>query len=224
MITAVIRRLPAPMEWCVVVLACFWWGIYASLVEIAKWTRQGIHDTPPLPQMDGPTLIVALLELLGLAVTFWIARTRGWSLEAWGFRPSWKLTGAGIVLYFATNLVVWPIMAIGLSSGVLQPHLVSHLSVPVYVLFVILNPFFEETIETGYLVQSLQRYGMWRAVLASAFLRTFLHAYTGFTALVFVFPIGLIFGFVYWKWRRLWPLFISHMLFDMYAIFPGHAA
>lgn len=224
MITAIIRKLPARVELCVVVFACFWWGIYASLMEIAKWTRGGVADTRPLPQTDGPTLIVAVLELLGLAVTFWIARTRSWSLEAWGFRPSWKLTGAGILLFSATTLVVWPIMAVGLSSGVLHAHLVSHLSVPVYAFFVILNPFFEETIETGYFVQSLQPYGMWCAVLASACLRTFLHAYTGFTAVLFVFPIGLVFGLVYWKWRKLWPLFIAHMLFDMYAIFPGRAA
>src|SRR5579872_1489410 len=129
-----------------------------------------------------------------------------------------------ILLYFATNLVVWPSMAIGLSSGVLHPYLVSHLSVPVYAFFVTLNPFFEETMETGYFVQSLQPYAMWRAVLASAFWRTFLHAYTCFTAVLFVLPIGLLFGFVYWKWRRLRPLFIAHMLFDMYAVCPGHAA
>jgi membrane protease YdiL (CAAX protease family) len=315
MITTIIRKLPAPAEFCLVVLVCFWWAIYGSFVAIAKssWstagqaqehytgigvelgakdnkviilqvvpntpaskaglsdglgvqkidgtttdgkllkdcgdmvrgpagskvklelvdithdktnsvelTREGIQGTPLLPVMDRNALTVAIIELLGLAVTFWIARTRGWSLGAWGFRPSWKLTGAGVLLCLATVLVLWPIIAVsnGISSGVVHRHLASHLSLPILVLFVIINPFFEETMETGYFVQSLQRYGIWSAVLASAFFRAFLHAYQGVGALMTVFPVGLIFGFVYWKWRRLWPLFIAHVLFDLYAFFP----
>ena len=38
-------------------------------------------------------------------------------------------------------------------------------------------------------------------------------------------PPPLVFGFVYWKWRRLWPLFVAHMLFDVFAyIHEYHAA
>ncbi len=223
-ITAIVRKLPTPVEFCLVVLACFWWAISPRLVEIAKLTGERIPATPPLALTDGPTLMVAVFELFGLAVTFWIARARRWSLGGWGFRPSWKLTGAGVLLCIATQLLLWPMMAVGASWGVMHPHLVSHLSVPVYVFFVLLNPFFEETIETGYFIQSLQRRGMWCAVLASALFRAFLHANLGFTAVLLVFPIGLIFGFVYWKWRSLWPLFIAHVLFDIYALLPGRVA
>lgn len=71
----------------------------------------------------------------------------------------------------------------------------------------------------------LQRYGLWSAVLASACFRAFLHAYHGITALIIIFPLGLVFGFIYWKWRRLWPLFVAQVLFDLLAYFPGwHAA
>lgn len=42
----------------------------------------------------------------------------------------------------------------------------------------------------------------------------------GVDVLVVVFPIGLIFGFVYWKWRQLWPLVVAHVLFDLDALFP----
>ena len=79
-------------------------------------------------------------------------------------------------------------------------------------------------IETGYFVRSLERYGMWCAVLASALFRAFLHAHLGVNAIVVVFPIGLIFGFVYWRRRQLWPLVVAHVLFDLYALFPrSHA-
>ena len=77
-------------------------------------------------------------------------------------------------------------------------------------------------IETGYFVRSLERYGMWVAVFASALFRAFLHAYQGVNAIVVIFPIGLIFGFVYWRRRQLWPLVVAHVLFDLYALWPRH--
>ena len=163
-----------------------------------------------------------VLELFGLAVMFWIARIRNWPLGAWGFRPTWNLTGAGVLLWLVTALVV---VVIAASANAVSPAMVhndsvSDLSLPAGVLFALINPILEEALETGYFIQSLQRYGMWSAVLASAFFRAFLHAYLGISALIIVFPIGLIFGFVYWKWRRLWPLYVAHALFDLLAFFP----
>ena len=317
MITSIIRRLPAPAEFCLVVLVCFWWAICASIVALASQTQtaarqpldhftgvgiqlgikdnkvivvQALPDTPAakaglayglvIQKIDGtstdgkslqqcadlvrgpagskvmfelvdPTrnqtntveltratvldtsqlghvtnrsaLRVAIIELLGLAVTFWIARTRSWPLAAWGFQPSWKSTGAGIILCLVTVLALSAITALAnvfFPGTVHHRHSVSQLSLSVLVTFAVINPVFEEIIEAGYFVQSLQRFGMWSAVLASAFFRAFLHAYQGIDAAVLIFPLGLIFGFVYWKWRRLWPLFIAHVLFDLTAYFP----
>jgi membrane protease YdiL (CAAX protease family) len=60
---------------------------------------------------------------------------------------------------------------------------------------VLINPVFEEPVETGYFIQSLQRSGPWVAVSASTTLRAFLRAYQGVNALALIFPTGLIFGF-----------------------------
>ena len=154
---------------------------------------------------------------------FWIARARNWPLGAWGFRPSWKLTGAGILLFLVITFAIQAIAAFAnsISQGTVHSAGVSLLSLPVLVLFAVTNSIFEETLEIGYFVQSLQRYGMWSAVLASAFFRAFLHSYHGITALIIIIPFGLVFGFIYWKWRRLFPLYIAHLLFDLVAFFPG---
>jgi membrane protease YdiL (CAAX protease family) len=318
MITAIIRKLSAPAEFCLIVFVCSWWAITLSVVEIAKQTRntptssqtqsafagigvalgakqnklviqQVLPNTPAavaglsrgliLQKINGtntdgmtpdacrelirgpvgskvklelidpaesktnivelargtiqgspkPTatnasaLAVAGLELFGLAVMFWIARVRNWPLGAWGFRPSWKLTGAGILLWLAVTLVIAGIGALAnfISPGMVHKHSVSDLSLPVLILFAIINAVFEETLESGYFIQSLQRYGIWSAVLASAFFRAFLHAYHGVAALIVIFPLGLLFGFIYRKWRRLWPLFVAHVLLDLVAYFHG---
>jgi membrane protease YdiL (CAAX protease family) len=316
MISRLIRKLPAPAEFCLVVLACFWWAIYASIRVIAShassastqvqqpvtgigvelgakdgkiiivqtvpnspaasaglsrgWivqkvdgistdgkspddcgdmvrgpagtalklevvdpahdttntvalTRAAIQGTTRPHATDRSALTVAIFELFGLAVTFWIARTRRWPLETWGLRPSWKLTGAGVVLFLVMTVAIWAIAASvnALSPAMVHKHSVSDLSLPVVIFFATINAATEEILETGYFIQSLQRYGMWSAVLASALFRTFLHAFHGVTALVIIFPVGLVFGFIYWRWRRLWPLFIAHVLFDVFAFFPA---
>jgi membrane protease YdiL (CAAX protease family) len=315
MIKKIIRKLPVPAEFCLVVLVCSWWAIYASIVAIAnhsrsttsqppqhltgigielgekdhkviivralpntpaseaglshglviqkidgtstdgksiqqcadlvrgpagskvklelvdmtnsktntaELTRGKIEGTPKPHTTDKSALMVVVFELFGLTVTFWIARTRNWPLREWGLQPTWKLIGAGVVLWLVTTLVLEGIAASAnaISPGVVHQHSVSDLSLPVLILLGLINPLWEEALETGYFVQSFRRYGMWSAVLASALFRAFLHAYHGITALIIIFPIGLIFGFVYWKWRRLWPLYVAHVLFDLVAYFP----
>lgn len=316
MISTFIRKLPVPVEFCLVILICFWWGIYGSIRAIAtrSWSYtdqrptsfvglginlgekdhrvivvdtmpntpaaraglagglviQKIGDTPtdgkslddcaklisgpvggkvtlelvdtannktntveltraniqvPSPRIHFTNwhgLFLTIAELVSLAVTVWIGCVRGWPWSAWGFRPSWKLTAAGLLLCVVTLLVVWPIAALtnAISAGVVHGHVTSSLSLPLLFLVVVINPAFEEMMEVGYFTQSLERYGMWLTVLASALFRAFLHAYQGINALLMILPIGLIFGFVYWKWRRLWPLYIAHLIFDLVALFP----
>ena len=58
-------------------------------------------------------------------------------------------------------------------------------------------------------------------VCASAAFRAFLHAYQGINALVLIFPLGLLVGYAYWKWRRLWPVVVAHTLLDLWALIPG---
>jgi membrane protease YdiL (CAAX protease family) len=219
-----IRNLSAPAEFFLVILVCFWWGIGGSIRAVVR-RSWGVSSAGEFT--DGGALTLAILELSSLAVTFWIARIRGWSFRSFGLRPAWRSTGTGILLLIALVLARYlgAVLANAISPGAVRLLPVSsHVSVPMLILTLAINPVFEEMIETGYFVQSLERYGMWVAVLASALFRAFLHAHLGVNAIVVVLPIGLIFGFVYWWRRQLWPLVVAHLLFDSYALFPrSHA-
>jgi membrane protease YdiL (CAAX protease family) len=219
-----IRNLSPPAEFVLVVLVCFWWGIGGSIVAMLSRFR-GVRSSAPFTDRGALTLVI--LELSSLAVTFWIARIRGWSFRSFGLRPTWRSTAAGVLLLVAlvSARYVGALLANAISPGAVRLlPVASHVSVPVLILTLAINPVFEEMIETAYFVRSLERYGMWVAVLTSALFRTFLHAHLGVNAIVVVFPIGLIFGFVYWRRRQLWPLVVAHALFDLYALFPqSHA-
>ncbi|WP_049975815.1 CPBP family intramembrane glutamic endopeptidase [Chthoniobacter flavus] len=220
-----IRNLSAPVEFFLVIFVCFWWGIIGSIVAVASHSWR---VSSAVEFTDSGALTLVIIELSGLAVTFWSGRIRGWSFQSFGLQPTWRSTGAGFLLCLAAGsaIGVSVLLANAIFPGSAQfLPVASHVSVPLLILASAINPVFEETIEIGYFVRSLERYGMWAAVLASALFRAFLHAYQGANAIVVVFPIGLIFGFVYWKWRQLWPLIVAHALFDLYALFPrSHAA
>jgi len=220
-----IRNLSAPAEFFLVIFACFWWGIIGSIAAVFShlWEASAAVEFT-----DGRALTLVIIELSGLAVAFWIGRIRGWSFPSFGLQPAWRFTGAGILLCLAAGLTTCAsvLLANAIFPGAAQLlPVASHVSLPLLILTSAVNSVFEETMETGYFVRSLERYGMWVAVLASALFRAFLHAYQGVNAIVVVFPVGLFFGCVYWKWRQLWPLVIAHALLDLYALFPrSHAA
>jgi membrane protease YdiL (CAAX protease family) len=97
-------------------------------------------------------------------------------------------------------------------------HRINQLTLPVILLISLINPVFEETIESGYIFHALQRHGMWLTVLASAGFRAFLHATMGMSGVVTMFVQGLLYGFLYWRWRQLWPLIIAHALQMLYSL------
>ena len=165
------------------------------------------------------------MQLLALAFALWVGRIRGWSLATLGSRISWKGTAAGVLLFFVTVLTILFCVVL---TNIVAPNsrnpahsgvTVSGLTLPFLLLFSLINPVYEEVLGTGYVVHSLERYGMLPAVLASALFRTFLHSYKGVDAIVMILPMGLVFGFVYWKWRQLWPLVIAHVIFDLWSLF-----
>lgn len=221
-----IRNLSAPAEFCLVILICFGLSISYSIQVIASHL---MHMAPPHPHISNLLAIQSLIQkLLALVVVLCIGHIRGWSFATLGFQISWKWTGAGILLCVfvtaAASLIHKLALAIhpepatfGVSVGVL--------TLPIIFIFSVVNPVFEETIEAGYFIRSLQRFGMWPAVLASAFFKSFLHAYQGVSGALGIFAVGVTLGFAYWKWRQLWPLIVCHFLRDFLGLlFLSHHA
>jgi membrane protease YdiL (CAAX protease family) len=183
-----------------------------------------MRSAPPQPQFSNGELFfgIVIYEILILAIMFWIGRIRGWSFATFGLRVSWKLTGAGFLLFALTfvALVIVAVIANTIHPAGTSPQLTGGVTWFFVLPVLIINPFFEELLETGYFVHCLQRYGMWPAVLTSALFRGALHAYLGFNGALSLFGMGIIFGLVYWRWRQLWPLIIAHSLGDLIFLLP----
>ncbi|SDB80226.1 CAAX protease self-immunity [Raineyella antarctica] len=88
----------------------------------------------------------------------------------------------------------------------------------------LMNGVVEEVLVVGYLVDRLRRIG-WSlpVVLAcSALLRGAYHLYQGWGAFAGNMVMGVVFGLVYLRWRRVMPLVVAHTVIDIVA-FVGYA-
>lgn len=92
-------------------------------------------------------------------------------------------------------------------------------TVPVLLLRAAEAALLEEVIVVGYLVTRLQqlRIGPAAAVGASALLRASYHLYQGLGGFFGNLVMGLLFGLVFVRTRRTWPLVIAHFLLDVAA-------
>jgi membrane protease YdiL (CAAX protease family) len=216
-IQSFIRHLSAPAEFCLILFVGFGPFIFAQL-----WA---LTNLPPAPmELRNSGLVEWLiLEPLLFVPVLWIGKLRGWSLATFGARISWKGTGAGILLFVLAAVTE---IAVSFCAKLLHPaqpgFSVGELAVPLVLLLSFINPIFEETLENAYFIRSLQRFGMWPAVLASALFRGLFHFQFGINAVVSVSAIGVIFGLAYWRGRQLWPLVLAHSLLDIVALLHRH--
>ncbi len=97
-------------------------------------------------------------------------------------------------------------------------------AVPVLVLAAVQNAVLEEVVMVGYLFTRWSQAG-WstgRIVLSSALIRGSYHLYQGFGGFVGNAVMGLLFGWIYTRTKRVGPLVVAHTVLDVVA-FVGYA-
>jgi membrane protease YdiL (CAAX protease family) len=115
--------------------------------------------------------------------------------------------------------------ALGLNTNVAAANLAAQWwTVPVLVLAAAQNAVLEEVVMVGYLFTRWRQAG-WSVPLViglSALIRGSYHLYQGFGGFVGNIAMGLLFGWVYTRTRRVGPLVVAHTLLDVVA-FVGYA-
>lgn len=92
-------------------------------------------------------------------------------------------------------------------------------TVPVLVLNAAAAALLEELVAVAYLVTRLRQLGLTEiaAIGSSALLRGTYHLYQGWGGFLGNLAMGLLFGLVFVRTRRVWPLVIAHLLLDVGA-------
>ena len=115
--------------------------------------------------------------------------------------------------------------ALGLNTQVQASGLADNWwTIPVLILSALQNSLVEEVIMIGYLFTRFTQLG-WRwpmIILVSAVIRGSYHLYQGFGGFVGNLIMGVIFGLIYLRFKRVAPLVVAHTLLDV-AAFVGYA-
>jgi membrane protease YdiL (CAAX protease family) len=96
--------------------------------------------------------------------------------------------------------------------------------IPVLVVAAAANAWAEEALVIGYLISRLRQFGVRenRSLVAAAVLRGSYHLYQGFGGFIGNLVLGLVFGRVWQRTNRLWPMVLAHTLLDVVS-FVGYA-
>ena len=97
-------------------------------------------------------------------------------------------------------------------------------TIPVLVLAAAQNAVLEEVVMVGYLFRRWGEagWGPWRVIVTSALIRGSYHLYQGFGGFVGNVVMGLVFGWLYTRTKRVMPLVVAHTVLDVVA-FVGYA-
>jgi membrane protease YdiL (CAAX protease family) len=218
-------------------------AIYSVLRIIERLTRNvplaqqtstlNASVTPDRPWLDltyqlvgiAFALMPVLLALYLLNLTDPPAgRTIGFDLQ----RPGFDL-GSGALIALAIGIPGLGLYAlariIGINTDVHASGLGDHWwTLPVLILSALENAVLEEVVMIGYLFTRLRQVG-WNvmAIIAlSAIIRGSYHLYQGVGGFIGNMIMGVIFGLIYLRWKRVGPLVVAHSLLDI-AAFVGYA-
>lgn len=171
-----------------------------------------------------------LTELGGLALLCYVLFRQGRSLRSLGFEFSWKDIPRSllvILLAYIAFLVWWfGIVAIykslgrPLNSAPQNTEFMSTMLSVFGVLFLLLNPFFEELIVRAYVISEVQFFtgSSLLAILVSVVIQSSYHLYQGVVPALLTTSIFTVFSFYYVRTRRITPVIIAHMFFDFMAL------
>ena len=89
---------------------------------------------------------------------------------------------------------------------------------PLAVAASVVNGAYEELFLVGFIFKALERYDLKFIIGVSVLLRIIAHVYQGPIGALGIFSMGVLFAFVYARYRQIWPLIVAHVGADMPAL------
>jgi uncharacterized protein len=234
------QRRALRIEIAVVLAVTFGLSAYTALLNLIEAVLLGLAGQivalnprrSPFDLIDLGLNLAWVFQLLAWgALGVYLLWRSGFGLNQIGLsRPRWRpdlLGGLGLaVLIGLPGLALYLLSRIlGMNASVEPAELYdTWWRIPVLLLVAFANGWAEEVIVVGFLLTRLRqlRVSPVAAVIASSVLRGVYHLYQGFGAGLGNLAMGLVFGYVYVRTGRLWPLIVAHGLIDAVA-FVGYA-
>ena len=199
-------------------------------------TRMNTSTTPDRPWLDliyqvMNTAFPLMPVVLVLFLLYIHHRPAGGPFAAMGFdfRKAGRdwLQGLGIFVGIGVAGLAFYLFAreIGINTNVVPANLAAAWwTILILLARALMNGILEEVVMVGYLFARWKQLGrrMWEIVVISAIIRGCYHLYQGWGGFIGNLVMGLAFGWLYLRIKRVMPLVIVHTLLDVFA-FVGYA-
>ncbi|WP_296138147.1 CPBP family intramembrane glutamic endopeptidase [uncultured Tessaracoccus sp.] len=194
-------------------------------------TTMNASRTPDRPWLDlayqvAGTLFPLMPAVLALYLLWAVRPPEGDPLRGIGFdlRRPWRDLGLGVAVFAVIGVAglafYLAAVRVGINTQVSPANLTAQWwTVPVLVGRACMNGVLEEVVMVGYLfTRWAQRGGSMATILwLSALVRGGYHLYQGFGGFVGNLVMGLVFGWLFLRTRRVMPLVVVHVLLDLVA-------
>ena len=218
-IREMIRRLPASVEFLIVVFWAFGQFIFASILAIGGSRSVAISNDA--------LVSLLLVEVLQFAFLVWFLRVRGWTPAKFGLSITVRGTALGLGLAVATyamfiiiQLVADHVLPMEMrSAAAFYPRASKDLDMQIVFIASVVNGVYEELFVAGYVITALSPVrGPWAAINVSTGIRLLYHLYQGPIGILTIVPVGILYGWVYVRTRQLWPLVVAHVAIDVVGL------
>lgn len=166
-----------------------------------------------------PLFAVALVIFL-----LWQPRRTGFRRIGFDLSRPGRDLGGGLLLFLVIGVPGILFYALGRVLGLTVQVQASPLdthwwTVPILIFAALRAGLQEEVIVVGYLFTRLRQLGWskWWIIVAAALLRGSYHLYQGFGPFIGNAVMGLVFGWIYTRTKRVMPLVVAHALLDIVA-------
>jgi uncharacterized protein len=188
------------------------------------WSSDSVVSNFATPQFNDSSLMgLVMTELmLGAIALSYIALRMG-SLSCFSFDVSLRETGYGFVLFVASTLIAWGFdVTVGryLPGAEVMDSASKHASMGLMAIAIasIVNGIYEEFFLVRFMINALEKHGMLFAVGASSLVRIAYHFYQGPHGAVLALVYGIVVTVFYWRFRRIWPVMVSHIVADVVGL------
>lgn len=210
-----IKKLSPTAELITILLIGFGPFIYSSTLSFFVINSDYTNSWTYKETSQGYYWIV-IYETIALLIIIYILKLRNWKISDFNLAFTFRLIWIGLLLVLIRNIIGNLGFKIFEVFNVVDESTTKHVQYGLEAnwisisLIIIINSIFEEFILIGYLFKRLEKYHPAIIIGLSMLIRQLYHTYQGWLGLFTILPTGLVFGYYYFKHRKLWPVIIAH--------------
>jgi len=222
-----IKKLPPSIELIIVLLLAFGLFIYSStrsfFIVSSDYTHSWIYKITNQEHFS-----IIIYEIIAFFIILYILKVRGWKFSDFNLDFTFRLIFVGLILVLIRNVISNVGFRIIELASIADESTTKHVRFGLEAnwisisLIIIINSIFEEFILIGYFFKRLEKFHPAIVIGLSVLIRQLYHTYQGWISIIMILPTGLVFGYYYIKYKKLWPVIIAHGFSNLFVFLGMH--